>query len=68
MIEVTKLNGTRYYISPQQIELIETNPDVTICFVSGKRVIVKEGVETVQKKLINYYRLIHTPTPTVTGA
>ncbi|MBN1410623.1 MAG: flagellar FlbD family protein [Spirochaetales bacterium] len=58
MIEVTRLNGTVYYLNPHQIEYIESNPDTTLVMLSGKHLIVKESYETVFKRIIDYRRLI----------
>lgn len=55
MIEVTRLDGTSYYLNPHQIEFIENNPDTTICLVSGKRMIVQESAKKMNEKIIAYY-------------
>ncbi|HIW36819.1 MAG TPA: flagellar FlbD family protein [Candidatus Treponema faecavium] len=58
MIEVMRLDGKRYWINPHQIESIETNPDVTLCMLSGKHVVVRNSPEDVIQKIIEYRRLI----------
>jgi flagellar protein FlbD len=58
MIKVTRLNGTEYYINPHQIESIEIHPDTTLQMLSGKKVVVKEGVLEVIDRIIEYRRLI----------
>jgi flagellar protein FlbD len=58
MIEVTKLNGTGYYINPHQIEYIESNPDTTLIMLSGKRLIIKEEYQEIFQKIVDYRRLI----------
>ncbi len=58
MIEVTKLDGTVYYINPHQIEYIECNPDTTLVMLSGKRLVVKEDYETIFKRIVEYRKLI----------
>jgi flagellar protein FlbD len=58
MIEVTRLNGRVYYINPHQIEYIEANPDTTLVMLSGKRLVVQEGVEQIQERIVAYRRLI----------
>ena len=58
MIEVTKLDGTTFYVNPHQIEYIECNPDTTLIMLSGKRLIVLEDYDTIFKKIIEYRKLI----------
>ncbi len=53
-----RLDGKRYWINPHQIESIETNPDVTLCMLSGKHVVVRNSPEDVIQKIIEYRRLI----------
>ena len=54
MINVTRLNGTEYYINPHQIESMEIRPDTTLLMLSGKHVVVKEGVDEVIERIVEY--------------
>ena len=58
MIKVTRLNGTEYYINPHQIESIEICPDTTLLMLSGKYVVVKEGVDEIIGRIVEYRRRI----------
>ena len=58
MIAVTQLNGKQYWINPHQIEAIETNPDVTLVMLSGKRVVVRETPEDIIDRIVEYRRQI----------
>ncbi|MDR0586969.1 MAG: flagellar FlbD family protein [Treponema sp.] len=58
MIKVTRLNGKEYYINPHQIESIEVHPDTTLLMLSGKYVVVKEGVDDVIERIVEYRRRI----------
>ena len=58
MIKVTRLNGTEYFINPHQIESMEVRPDTTLVMLSGKNVVVKEGVDEVIGRIIEYRRRI----------
>lgn len=58
MIEVTRLNGVKYWVNPHQIECIEQNPDVTLVMLSGKTLVIKEKPEEVLEKIIAYRRKI----------
>jgi len=58
MVEVTRLNGTTYYVNPHQIEYMESNPDTTLVMLSGKRLIVREDVQSVIDGIVGYRKLI----------
>lgn len=45
-----------YYLNPHQVESIEVHPDTTLVLLSGKKLIVKEGVEEVLKRIEEYRR------------
>lgn len=54
MIEVTKLNNKKFTINADQIETVEDNPDTVITFASGKKIIVKESRQEINKLAITY--------------
>jgi flagellar protein FlbD len=58
MIKVTRLNGKEYYINPHQIESIEVHPDTTLLMLSGKYVVVKEDVDDIIERIVEYRRKI----------
>jgi flagellar protein FlbD len=58
MIQVSRLDGKEYYINPHQIESIEVHPDTTLLMLSGKHVIVREKVEDVINRIVEYRRQI----------
>ncbi len=58
MIEVTRLNGKKYWINPHQIEYMEENPDLTLTLLSGKKVVVKESPEEIVNRIVDYRRRI----------
>ncbi len=58
MVEVTRLDGTVYYINPHQIEYIERNPDTTLIMLSGKRLVVREDYQSLFDRIVDYRRLI----------
>ena len=58
MIKVTRLNDTEYFINPHQIESMEIRPDTTLLMLSGKYVVVKEGVDEVINRIVEYRRRI----------
>ncbi|MBQ3670573.1 MAG: flagellar FlbD family protein [Treponema sp.] len=54
MIPVTRLDGKKYWINPHMIESMEENPDLTITFLSGKKVVVKDTPDDVIKLIVSY--------------
>ena len=58
MVEVTRLDGKKYYVNPHQIEYIETNPDTTLTMLSGKKLVVREDYQTVFRRIVEYRKLI----------
>lgn len=58
MIEVTRLDGKKYWINPHQIESIECKPDVTLTMLSGKYVVVRDSPEDIINRIIEYRRQI----------
>ena len=58
MIELTRLSGDVFWLNPHQIEYIERTPDTSVTMLSGKRIMVKEGVSELTTKIVEYRRLI----------
>ncbi len=58
MIEVTRLNGVKFYINPHHIEYVELTPDTTITMLSGKKIVIKEEYRILLEKVIEYRRRI----------
>lgn len=58
MIEVTRLNGKKYWINPHQIEMMEQMPDLTITLLSGKTIVVKESPAEIIEHIVSYRKKI----------
>lgn len=56
MIEVTRLNGEVFHLNPHQIEFIEATPDTHISLMSGRKFVVKEPVDELEKRIVEYRR------------
>ena len=61
MIELTRLQNQPFVINADLIEFIEATPDTVISTTSGKKVIVRETVDDVVKKVMAYKRKILAP-------
>jgi flagellar protein FlbD len=57
MINVTKLNGSRLVINADLIEFIESTPDTLLTLTTGRKVMVKEDMESVVQRIVDYRRL-----------
>lgn len=55
MIEVTRLNGTRFWLNSSLIEQIESAPDTVITLTTGNNFIVRENVTDVVKMIRSYH-------------
>ena len=56
MIVLTKLNNTPFVLNSDLIETIEENPDTTIKLTSKNIVIVKESMQQVVDKVVEFRR------------
>jgi flagellar protein FlbD len=61
MIALHKLNGSLVTINADLIETIEATPDTVISLSSGNRFVVRENVEEVVARVIEYQRKINVP-------
>ncbi len=59
MIKVTRLNGKEFVINTDIIEFIESTPDTVITTTAGKKVIVKEDLDEVISRVIEFKRKIY---------
>lgn len=59
MILLTKINNEEFYINPNLIEIIEITPDTMITTTNGKKYYVRESVEEVTEKVLEFYITIH---------
>lgn len=57
MINVTKLNGSRLVINADLVEFIESTPDTLLTLTTGRKIMVKESMEVVVQKIVEYRRL-----------
>jgi flagellar protein FlbD len=54
MIELTKLNGAQFILNAELIEIIEATPDTVITLINGRKMMVKESVDDVVTKAVEY--------------
>lgn len=56
MIAVTKLNGEVMVVNAELIETVEKTPDTIVSLITGKKYMVKEPVEEIIAKVMEYRR------------
>ena len=61
MICLTRLNGQQFVINAEKIRLIESTPDTVVCCDTGDKVMVRETLQEVTRRAIEYARLIRRP-------
>lgn len=59
MIELTRFNGEKFVLNADLIEMVEATPDTLIRLVNGKRFVVRETVEDVVLRVVEYARRVH---------
>jgi flagellar protein FlbD len=61
VIAVTRLNGAKFYLNAELIQMIEQTPDTMITLVNEKKVVVLEPAHIVTERIIFYQRTKNRP-------
>jgi len=61
VIKLTRLNGKEFVVNADLIETIESTPDTVVTLVNEHRYVVKESVDDVVKKVMEYKRSLSKP-------
>lgn len=61
MIEVTRLNNSKFWVNAEFIEVVEATPDTIISLTNGHKFVVKEPPEAVVGAIVAYRRRIFHP-------
>ena len=56
MIELIKINGTKVLVNPDLIRFIESTPDTILIFTDGETLMVREKLQEILNKIVNYRR------------
>jgi len=65
MIEVTRINGSIYFLNPDLILTLESTPDTIITLTTGEKLMVKESPELLIERFITLKRRIACELPTI---
>jgi flagellar protein FlbD len=58
MIALTRLNGQQFVINAEKIRYLESTPDTIVCCDNGEKMMVKEPLQEVMRRAIDYARTI----------
>lgn len=61
MIVLTRLNGQPFVVNAEKIRYVEATPDTVVCCENGDRLMVRETLQEVMRKAIDYARTIRRP-------
>ena len=61
MIQLTKLNGQLFVLNADKIRYLESTPDTLVCCDTGDKVMVRESLQEVMRRAIDYARAIRRP-------
>jgi len=61
MIQLTRLNGQRFVVNAEKIRYVESTPDTIVCCESGEKLMVREPIQEVMRRAIEYARIIRRP-------
>ncbi|MBI4051410.1 MAG: flagellar FlbD family protein [Elusimicrobia bacterium] len=65
MITVHRLNGSILTLNAELIETVESAPDTVITLVTGNRFVVRDRVEEVVSRILEYRKKINSGKPVV---
>jgi flagellar protein FlbD len=63
VISLTRLNGTQFVVNAELIRTVEERPDTTINLINGETIIVRERMQDVVAKAVEYARMIRILPP-----
>jgi len=58
MVRLTKLNGVEFLLNSDLIEHLEETPDTVITLITGQAVRVRESLEQVRRKIIEFRQTV----------
>ena len=58
MINLTRLNKTNLIVNSELIEFVEATPDTIITLTTGQKIIVRESVDEVIDRVVEFKRRI----------
>jgi flagellar protein FlbD len=59
MIKVTRLNDSVMVINVEKIQSVQSTPDTLITFTNHDKIMVKEPIEEVSQRIVEYRRTLN---------
>jgi flagellar protein FlbD len=63
MIKVSRLNGKEFVVNAELIQYIEATPDTVITLVNHEKLVVKEPVDEIVRRIVEYGRSLRSMVP-----
>lgn len=63
MIELTRFDGSRFYVSVACIEFVETTPDTVLSLIDHKKLLVRETAAEVVERILTYHTHVGSLSP-----
>lgn len=60
MIELSRMNGEKIWINPEQILWVEAKPDSILTFLDRKTLIVRETPDVIRARILEHHQKIST--------
>jgi flagellar protein FlbD len=60
MIKVTRLNDSVMVINVEKIQSLQSTPDTVITFTNRDKIMVKEPMEEVSQRIVEYQRTVNS--------
>ena len=61
MIKVSRLNGREFVVNAELIQFLEATPDTVITLTNHEKIVVREAVDEIVKRIVDYNRSIRGP-------
>jgi flagellar protein FlbD len=58
MIQLTRLNNQTFVVNSDLIKFVERSPDTVITLVTGEKIVVRDSVEQVLERIVEFRRSI----------
>ena len=63
MITLTRLNNQKFVLNAELIRTVEQSPDTIVTLTTGEHMVVRESMEIVVQKAVEYGRLLRRLLP-----
>ena len=61
MIPLRRLNNEPIMVNPDLIETLEATPDTVVTLTNGNKLLVRDSMDEVREKIVEFKRRIHGP-------